>query len=86
MKAKSKAAQAAAQIREILKKQFPKTNFKIQSGKSSLINWIDISWIGNESKDEVAELIGHYQREGYNGGETIRKDIPQVVSINLIRF
>ena len=80
---KTKAAQAAAQIREILKKEFPKTKFSVKSSNYSMGDSINVSWTDGVAEEKVKKLIGHYQYGDFNGMDDIyeytnrREDIPQ---------
>jgi hypothetical protein len=80
---KTKAAQAAAQIREILKKEFPTTKFSVKSDNFSMGDSVNVSWIDGVAPRKVEKLISHYQYGKFNGMEDIyectnrRDDIPQ---------
>lgn len=83
MKNKTTAAQAASQIREILKKEFPKTKFSVTSENYSMGNSVNVDWTDGVSKRKVEKLISHYQYGKFNSMDDLyentnnRKDIPQ---------
>lgn len=83
MKIKTQAAQAAQQIREILKKEFPTIKFSVKSDNYSMGDSVNVSWVDGVAPKKVYALIGHYQYGKFNGMEDIyeytnrRDDIPQ---------
>jgi hypothetical protein len=83
MKYKTQAAQAAAQIREILKKEFPTTKFSVKSENYSMGDSIRVYWTDGVAERKVEKLIAHYEYGQFNGMEDIyeytnrREDIPQ---------
>ncbi len=83
MKIKTQAAQAAQQIREILKKNFPTTKFSVKSENFAGGNAVTVSWIDSVAPKKVEALISHYQYGKFNSMEDIyeynnsRDDIPQ---------
>ena len=83
MKNKSTVAQAASQIREILKKAFPKTKFSIRSENFSMGDSVNVGWTDSVSERKVEKLISHYQYGKFDGQQDIyemtnfRDDIPQ---------
>ena len=82
-KTKTQVAQAASQIREILKKTFSNTKFQVKSKSYSMGDSINVNWIDGVAKRKVEELICHYKYGSFNGMEDIyeitngRNDIPQ---------
>tara|TARA_B100000085_G_scaffold249557_1_gene245296 strand:+ start:119 stop:559 length:441 start_codon:yes stop_codon:yes gene_type:complete len=79
----SEQAQAAKQIRTILKKAFPKTKFSVVSDSYSMGDSVHIHWEDGPTTDAVKELTHQYQAGHFNGMEDIyeysnnRDDIPQ---------
>ena len=79
----SEQAQAAKQIKTILKKAFPKTKFKVVSDSFAGGDSVDIRWEDGPTDDAVRELTHQYQEGHFNSMEDIyeysndRNDIPQ---------
>ena len=79
----SEQAQAAKQIKTILKKAFPKTKFRVVSDSFAGGDSVNIRWEDGPTDDAVRELTHQYQEGHFNGMEDIyeysndRDDIPQ---------
>ncbi len=87
----SNHAHAAKLIRAELKKAFPLTKFSVTSESYSMGNSIRIHWNNGPTTNAVKEISKKYQ-EGHFDGMTdcyeysnTRKDIPQVMFINVTR-
>lgn len=82
-KKRSTAANAAAAIREELKKTFPGIKFSVTSSNFSMGNSVEIRWEDGPTNDEVEAITSKYQYGRFNSMEDIyeytntREDIPQ---------
>jgi hypothetical protein len=80
---KSQQAQAAAEIRTILKTKFPGIKFRVTSEGYSMGDNVNVSWTDGPKREDVESLICQYQYGNFNGMEDIyentnsRDDIPQ---------
>lgn len=78
------STRAAQQIREILKKQFPKIKFSVTSKNFSMGDSIDVNWTAEIERDKVYSCIKHYQLGTFNGIDdtyeysNVIDNIPQV--------
>lgn len=81
---KSTHAKAASEIRKILKKEFPKTKFRVKSSSYSMGSSVDVYWIDGPTTDAVQSLISQFQYGHFDGMTDMyeysnsRDDIPQV--------
>ena len=81
---KSTHAKAASEIRKILKREFPKTKFKVISQSYSMGSSVDVYWFDGPTKDAVQSLISQFQYGHFDGMTDMyeysnsRDDIPQV--------
>ena len=79
----SSQAQAAQEIRKELKQAFPGIKFRVRSSGFTMGDSVDVDWTDGPTRDQVNDLIGHYQYGHFNGMEDIyeysnnRSDIPQ---------
>jgi len=91
MKTQSTQAQAAKQIREILKREFPNTKFSITSSSFSMGDDVNVKWIDGPTEEAVNDQICQFQYGHFNGMEDIyensnaRDDIPQTKYLMLSR-
>ena len=84
MKNKTTAAQAAKQIRQVLKKNFPDVLFRVKSKSYSMGNRVRIGWDNGPTNKQVEEIVMDYQYGSFDGMTDCynytnsRDDIPQV--------
>ncbi len=87
----TQSAQAAKQIRQILKKAYPTIKFSVRSRNFSMGDAVDISWKLGPVTDEIDTLVRKFQYGDFNGMEDIyectnsRDDIPQAKYIHCQR-
>ncbi len=66
------AAQTAKKVREVLKREFPKTKFSVKSSTYSMGSSILVSWTDGPAGFEVVKAVGFMGSSQYEG----RKDHP----------
>lgn len=67
IKEKSQQAEAATQIKKLLKKEFPKVKFSVNSSRFSGGNDVNIEWNLGPTTEEVNQLVRKYQYGSFNG-------------------
>ena len=83
-KEQSNHAGAATMIRDILKKAFPRTKFRIRARSYSMGSSVDVYWTDGPTSKEVEPLIKHHEYGEFDGMTDSynytnrREDIPQV--------
>lgn len=87
----TRAAQAAKQIREILKKEFPGIKFRVRSDNFSMGDSVDVKWDNGPTYDQVEKFIIHYEYGRFDGMTdcyeytNCREDIPQTKYLHCSR-
>lgn len=87
----SEHAAAAKEIRQILKQQFPKIKFRVNSESFSMGNAVRVHWENGPTSDQVYAHIKQYQYGHFDGMidayemSNTRKDIPQAKYVQVER-
>lgn len=77
------SAQAAKQIRRILKDAYPSVKFSVRSSNYAGGSAVDVSWTDGPTVDQVEALTKQYQSASFDGMQdlkeytNLRDDIPQ---------
>ena len=84
---KSQEAKCSQEIRRVLKKEFPKTKFKVLKGYLG----VDVSWENGETEEQVYNLLAYFRRGQFDSmhdiyvNDNINKRVAQVDYIGVKR-
>lgn len=67
MKNLTEAAQAAKMIREILKKSYPATRFRVTSENFSMGNSVNVRWEDGPKTEEVDKIVETFKAGDFDG-------------------